>query len=72
VQKPKHGLVGIQSKFEEDVYLGKHTSVWGSFYDIATKKWGFKCCMTFNKDQIECLGEKSRSAYLKHKSENAF
>ena len=42
--KPSHGLIGLPTKFEEDVYLGTHTSVWGSYFDRASRKWGFKCC----------------------------
>ena len=24
--------------------IGEHTTVWGSFYDPETKRWGYKCC----------------------------
>ncbi|CBZ55062.1 hypothetical protein NCLIV_054870 [Neospora caninum Liverpool] len=34
----------IKSKYEEDAYVGNHTSVFGSWYNMATQKWGFKCC----------------------------
>ncbi|EPT26147.1 SLU7 splicing factor, putative [Toxoplasma gondii ME49] len=34
----------IKSKYEEDAYVGNHTSVFGSWYNLATQKWGFKCC----------------------------
>ncbi|PFH34081.1 putative SLU7 splicing factor [Besnoitia besnoiti] len=34
----------VKSKYEEDVYIGNHTSVFGSWYNMATQKWGFKCC----------------------------
>jgi len=33
-----------RSKYEEDVYLSNHTSVWGSFYSPASGQWGFACC----------------------------
>lgn len=26
------------------VYLGNHTSVWGSWYDLSSGQWGFACC----------------------------
>jgi hypothetical protein len=65
--KPANGLVGLNSKFAEDVYPGKHLSVWGSFYDLVDKKWGFRCCMTFDKNLFECSGEKGKIAYQKLK-----
>lgn len=34
----------VKSKYEEDVLVGNHTSTWGSFYDAATGKFGYKCC----------------------------
>ena len=33
-----------KSKYEEDVLLGSHTSVWGSYFDVSIGSWGFKCC----------------------------
>jgi len=37
----------IRSKYEEDVYINNHTSVWGSFW--ANGSWGYKCCHSFVK-----------------------
>ncbi|CAJ1328135.1 unnamed protein product [Effrenium voratum] len=33
-----------KSKYEEDVLIGNHSSTWGSWFDSATGRWGFKCC----------------------------
>ncbi|KAK8816236.1 hypothetical protein WA556_001181, partial [Blastocystis sp. ATCC 50177/Nand II] len=33
-----------KSKYEEDVYPGNHTSVWGSWYNREEGKWGYACC----------------------------
>ncbi|KAH8087926.1 mRNA processing-related protein [Filobasidium floriforme] len=33
-----------KSKYDEDVLLNNHTSVWGSWYDLASGIWGFACC----------------------------
>ncbi|MBW0474342.1 hypothetical protein O181_014057 [Austropuccinia psidii MF-1] len=33
-----------KSKYDEDVYLGNHTSVWGSWYNTTTMTWGYSCC----------------------------
>lgn len=37
----------IRSKYEEDVYLGNHSSVYGSFWKNG--QWGYKCCHSFLK-----------------------
>ena len=37
IEPPK---VIIKSKYEEDVYINNHTSVWGSYYDVKNHKWG--------------------------------
>ncbi|KAH8555633.1 Pre-mRNA splicing Prp18-interacting factor-domain-containing protein, partial [Umbelopsis sp. PMI_123] len=42
-----------RSKYEEDVYINNHTSVWGSFW--ADGKWGYKCCRAFIKNSY-CTG----------------
>ncbi|EPR62477.1 putative step ii splicing factor [Toxoplasma gondii GT1] len=41
--------------YEEDVYVGSHTHVWGSFFDKATNRWGFKCCGICDKKVLKCL-----------------
>mmetsp|Transcript_136714 Transcript_136714/g.380994 ORF Transcript_136714/g.380994 Transcript_136714/m.380994 type:complete len:587 (-) Transcript_136714:205-1965(-) len=33
-----------KSKYEEDVTVGNHSSIWGSWYNSATGLWGFACC----------------------------
>lgn len=37
----------IRSKYEEDIYINNHTSVWGSFWKDGA--WGYKCCHSFIK-----------------------
>eukprot|EP00931_Biecheleriopsis_adriatica_P124102 TRINITY_DN99200_c0_g1_i1.p1 TRINITY_DN99200_c0_g1~~TRINITY_DN99200_c0_g1_i1.p1 ORF type:complete len:303 (-),score=75.81 TRINITY_DN99200_c0_g1_i1:54-962(-) len=32
------------SKYQEDELIGEHSSVWGSYFEISTGRWGFKCC----------------------------
>lgn len=34
----------------EDSYLADHTSVWGSWYDAETNKWGFSCCRSMARE----------------------
>lgn len=33
-----------KSRYEEDVLDTNHTAVWGSWYDLASGTWGYKCC----------------------------
>ncbi|KAG5369289.1 Pre-mRNA-splicing factor SLU7 [Yarrowia sp. C11] len=47
------------SKYEEDVFPGNHTSVWGSYYDKETHKWGYACCHCLIKNGY-CVGEKGK------------
>jgi hypothetical protein len=35
-----------RSRYEEDVYVHGHRSVWGSWYSREEKQWGFACCKT--------------------------
>lgn len=37
----------IRSKYEEDIYINNHTSVWGSYWKDG--QWGYKCCHSFIK-----------------------
>ncbi|KAH3675463.1 hypothetical protein WICMUC_002752 [Wickerhamomyces mucosus] len=40
----------VRSQFNEDVFLGNHTSVWGSYYQDG--KWGFLCCKKFDRNSL--------------------
>ncbi|XP_072383198.1 pre-mRNA-splicing factor Slu7 [Diabrotica undecimpunctata] len=48
----------IRSKYEEDVYINNHTSVWGSYWRGG--QWGYKCCHSFIKNSY-CLGEAGKT-----------
>jgi len=43
----------VKSKYEEEVYINNHTSVWGSYWENG--KWGYKCCHSFIKNSY-CTG----------------
>lgn len=43
-----------KSKYEEDVYINNHTTIWGSYWKAS--QWGYKCCHSFIKNSY-CLGE---------------
>lgn len=47
----------IRSRYEEDVLVNNHQSVWGSFWKFG--KWGYKCCHSFIKNSY-CVGESGK------------
>eukprot|EP00741_Cyanophora_paradoxa_P019865 tig00000217_g19173.t1 len=48
-----------KSKYEEDVRINNHTSVWGSYWYKG--KWGFACCHQLVKNAY-CTGEAGKAA----------
>lgn len=38
--------------YKEDAYVLQHRSVWGSFFDPETKRWGYRCCKVTEKKAI--------------------
>ncbi|KAK6588341.1 hypothetical protein RS030_6862 [Cryptosporidium xiaoi] len=38
--------------YAEDVFLNNHQSVWGSYFDLVTHKWGYRCCRNTNRDSV--------------------
>lgn len=50
----------VKSKYEEDLLVGNHSSIWGSWYDPAQKAWGFACCQQCMKNAY-CVPLKRRS-----------
>ncbi|CAI0552150.1 unnamed protein product [Linum tenue] len=43
----REGCADVQlprSKYEEDVYINNHKTVWGSWWKVEDHRWGFKCC----------------------------
>eukprot|EP00930_Biecheleria_cincta_P105905 TRINITY_DN98_c0_g1_i1.p1 TRINITY_DN98_c0_g1~~TRINITY_DN98_c0_g1_i1.p1 ORF type:complete len:704 (-),score=195.17 TRINITY_DN98_c0_g1_i1:40-2082(-) len=34
----------VKSKYEEDLLVGNHSSIWGSWFDANSGRWGFACC----------------------------
>ncbi|XP_030022879.2 pre-mRNA-splicing factor Slu7 [Manduca sexta] len=59
VQGPEKQLA--KSKYEEDVLINNHTSVWGSYWRDG--QWGYKCCHSFIKMSY-CVGEAGKSVVL--------
>jgi len=48
-----------KSKYDEDVYINNHTSVWGSYWENG--QWGFSCCKQLVKNSY-CTGAAGRAA----------
>ena len=48
-------LLKIKSRYEEDVHIGNHSSVWGSYWEAGS--WGFACCKSTIKASY-CLKSK--------------
>jgi pre-mRNA-processing factor SLU7 len=42
-----------KSKYEEDIYINNHTTVWGSWWK--DHQWGYKCCKQTIKNSY-CTG----------------
>lgn len=36
--------ISVNSRYEEDVHEYGHTQVWGSYFDMGKKEWGYACC----------------------------
>lgn len=49
----------VRSKYDEDIYHGNHTSVWGSYW--LDGMWGYSCCHSFVKTSY-CTGEAGKQA----------
>ncbi len=48
-----------RSKYEEDVFINNHTSVWGSYWENG--QWGYACCAQFVKNSY-CIGKSGIAA----------
>lgn len=48
----------IRSRYEEDILINNHKSVWGSYWHNG--QWGYNCCYSFIKNSY-CVGESGRS-----------
>ncbi|CAN0202954.1 unnamed protein product, partial [Discosporangium mesarthrocarpum] len=50
-----------KSKYEEDIFPSNHTSVWGSYFEKRSLRWGFACCHSLILKSY-CTGEAGRIA----------
>ncbi|XP_058809972.1 pre-mRNA-splicing factor Slu7 [Phymastichus coffea] len=49
----------IRSRYEEDIYINNHTTVFGSYW--RNGQWGYKCCHSLIKNSY-CCGEAGQRA----------
>lgn len=49
-----------KSKYAEDVLIGNHTSVWGSWW--SNFQWGYSCCHSLVKNSY-CTGDAGKKAF---------
>lgn len=49
----------VRSRYEEDMHIGNHTSVWGSWWSDGT--WGYACCHQCIKNSY-CTGAAGEAA----------
>ncbi|CAK9091087.1 unnamed protein product [Durusdinium trenchii] len=40
--------------YEENVHFGTHLEVWGSWYDMEKRCWGYACCRVTRQQQRRC------------------
>lgn len=49
----------VRSRYEEDLFAGNHTTVWGSYWN--NFRWGYKCCHSFIRNSY-CTGLAGKEA----------
>jgi len=57
----------LRTKYHEDLMEGNHSSVWGSYFDTGSMKWGFACCFQTSRNSY-CTGAAGRSAKTESKN----
>ncbi len=61
------GLIGISTKYEENVFDNGHSTVWGSYWHPVLG-WGYRCCYSFDK-KSKCKGEEGKIETIKREYE---
>jgi pre-mRNA-processing factor SLU7 len=54
-------LVPLKSKYEEDVFMNGHTTVWGSYFHVGAFQWGYTDDHSMIRNSY-CTGENGRKA----------
>jgi len=61
MNKKRAPSVPQKSKYQEDIYINGHTTVWGSFFHIGAFQWGYADDHSLMKNSY-CTGEAGRLA----------
>lgn len=59
--------MGIRTKYDENIFVNGHSSVWGSYWHPHLG-WGYKCCYSFDK-KSKCRGEEGKIETIKKEYE---
>eukprot|EP00929_Paragymnodinium_shiwhaense_P112774 TRINITY_DN81045_c0_g1_i1.p1 TRINITY_DN81045_c0_g1~~TRINITY_DN81045_c0_g1_i1.p1 ORF type:complete len:430 (-),score=77.77 TRINITY_DN81045_c0_g1_i1:98-1363(-) len=65
------------SRYPEDVLSNGHAAVYGSFYCLISQRWGYSCCLLFERDaactgpRLALEGAEASSAPLEEANEGA-
>mmetsp|Transcript_82808 Transcript_82808/g.242825 ORF Transcript_82808/g.242825 Transcript_82808/m.242825 type:complete len:219 (-) Transcript_82808:14-670(-) len=46
--------LATSSLWEEDVHFGTHLEVWGSWFDVEQRCWGYACCRSLKRARRRC------------------
>lgn len=61
-REKNEAIMAVRStKYEEDVYINNHTSVWGSYFNKSKMAWGYACCHSTMRNSY-CTGMAGRAA----------
>jgi hypothetical protein len=55
----------VSSRYKEDAIEYDHSQVWGSYFDIETKRWGYACCKVLVRGD-PCPESTTRGKRLKY------
>ena len=44
--------MNINSRYQEDLHVNGHSTVWGSYFDMTDKVWGYSCCKSVDKSAV--------------------
>jgi len=54
-------VLAVSSLYHEDVCVGGHTAIWGSFFDCQQMCWGYACCSSTERKEA-CLWKNIKDA----------
>ena len=43
--------LNVKSRYPEDIHEKGHSEVWGSYFDMESKRWGYACCRCLERGE---------------------